>query len=33
VDVTETVRAVVYRSLQNAYTLKNWEPEDCAEEE
>ena len=33
VDVTETVRAVVYRSLQNAYTLKSWEPEDCAEEE
>lgn len=33
VDVTETVRAVVYRSIQNAYTLKNWEAEDCAEEE
>jgi hypothetical protein len=33
VDVTETVRAVVFRSLQNAYTLKSWEAEDCAEEE
>lgn len=33
VDVTETVRAVVYRSLRNEYTLKGWEAEDCAEEE
>jgi len=33
VEVTETVRAVVYRSLQNTYTLRSWEAEDCAEEE
>lgn len=33
VDATETVRAVVFRSLQNAYTLKSWEAEDCAGEE
>ena len=33
VEVTETVRAVVFRSLQNAYTLRSWEAEDCAEEE
>ncbi len=33
VDVTETVRAVVFKSLQSAYTLKSWEPEDCAGEE
>lgn len=33
VDVTETVRAVVFRSLKNAYTLKSWQAEDCAEEE
>ena len=33
VDVTETVRAVVFRSLQNTYTLKSWQAEDCAEEE
>ena len=33
VTVTETVRAVVFRSLQNAYTLKSWEAEDCAGEE
>lgn len=33
VDVTETVRAVVFKSLKNAYTLKSWEAEDCAAEE
>jgi hypothetical protein len=33
VDVTETVRAVVFKSLKNAYTLKSWQAEDCAEEE
>ena len=33
VDVTETVRAVVYKSLKNEYALRSWEPEDCAEEE
>lgn len=33
VDVTETVRVVVFRSLKNAYTLRSWEAEDCAEEE
>jgi hypothetical protein len=29
VDVTETVKVVVFRSLQKAYTLKTWEKEDC----
>jgi hypothetical protein len=33
VDVTETVRVVVFRSLQKAYTLRSWQAEDCAEEE
>jgi hypothetical protein len=33
VDVTETVRVVVFRSLQKAYTLKSWQAEDCAGEE
>lgn len=33
VDATETVRAVVFKSLKNAYTLKSWQAEDCAEEE
>ena len=33
VDVTETVRAVVYRGLRNEYTLRSWQAEDCAEEE
>lgn len=33
VDVTETVRVVVFKSLKNAYTLKSWAAEDCAGEE
>jgi hypothetical protein len=33
VDVTETVRVVVFRSLKNVYTLKSWKAEDCAGEE
>jgi hypothetical protein len=33
VDVTETVRVVVFRSLKNDYTLRSWQTEDCAEEE
>ena len=33
VDVTETVRAVVFRGLRNEYTLRSWQAEDCAEEE
>ena len=33
VDVTETVRVVIFKSLKNAYTLRSWQAEDCAEEE
>ena len=33
VEVTETVRVVIFRSLKNAYTLRSWQAEDCAEEE
>jgi hypothetical protein len=30
VDATETVKVLVFKSLQKAYTLKGWEKEDCA---
>ncbi|HJQ30806.1 MAG TPA: cystatin domain-containing protein [Pyrinomonadaceae bacterium] len=30
VDATETVKVLVFKSLQKAYTLKSWEKEDCA---
>jgi preprotein translocase subunit SecF len=33
VDVTETVKAVVFKSLKKVYTLKSWEKEDCGEED
>lgn len=33
VEVTETVRVVVFSSLQKTHTLKSWQAEDCAEEE
>lgn len=29
VDATETIRVVVYRSLQNQYSLTSWAEEDC----
>jgi hypothetical protein len=29
VDATETVKVLVFKSLQKAYTLKSWEKEDC----
>jgi hypothetical protein len=29
VDVTETVKVVVFKSLQKAYTLRSWQVEDC----
>ena len=33
VVVTETIRAVVDRSLKKEYTLRSWQPEDCGGEE
>lgn len=33
VDATETIRVVVYRSLQNQYSLTSWAEEDCADGE
>lgn len=33
VVVTETVRAVVFKSLKKEYTLRSWQPEDCGGEE
>jgi len=30
VDATETVKVLVFKSLQKAYTLKSWDKEDCA---
>lgn len=33
VDVTQEVRAVIFRSLKKEYSLKSWEEEDCGEDE
>ncbi|HEX7999546.1 MAG TPA: cystatin domain-containing protein [Pyrinomonadaceae bacterium] len=33
VDVTESVKVVVFRSLKNQYSLKSWVEEDCIEDE
>lgn len=33
VDTTELVRVVVYRSLQNEYSLTSWTEEKCAEDD
>jgi hypothetical protein len=33
VDAKETVKAVVFKSLQKAYTLKSWEKEDCGDDD
>lgn len=33
VDVTESVRVLVFRSLKREYTLKSWEVDDCAEDD
>ncbi len=32
-DATETVRVVVYRNLQKAYSLTSWAQENCGEDE
>ena len=33
VDATETVKVVIFKSLQKAYTLKSWQVEDCANDD
>ena len=33
VDATETVKVLVFKSLQKAYTLKSWEKEDCGDDD